>query len=352
MKCEFKLDNTIIREDSECFVIAEIGNNHQGNVKKCLDMILAAKNSGASAVKLQKRNNKELFTKEFYNSNYDNINSFGKSYGKHRDFLELGEDEYKEIINFCDSIGITFFCTPFDFSSLEFLEKINLKLYKIASADVDNLELIREIAKTKKPIIISTGGSSYEEIESAKNEICKYHRNFSILQCTSQYPAEFNNLNLNVITELKKRYPENIIGYSGHDNGIAMAVAAYVLGARIIEKHFTLNRTWKGTDQVFSLTPEGMRKMIRDLKRTKAAFGNSEKKLLECEKKYLYKLKKSIKVINQLSKGTVIKREHLCFKCPGDGVSPSKVEHFIGKKVLRNIEKDSSIKYTDIEDIK
>jgi len=349
MTCEFKVDNTIIKDDSECFVIAEIGNNHQGNIQKCLDIILAAKNSGASAVKLQKRNNQELFTNEFYNSNYDNVNSFGKTYGKHREFLEFGEDEYKEIIDFCKSIGIIFFCTPFDFSSLEFLEKIDLKLYKIASADIDNLELIRETARTKKPIIISTGGSSYTEIESAINEICKFHKNFSILQCTSQYPAEFENLNLNVITELKKRYPENIIGYSGHDNGISMAIAAYVLGARIIEKHFTLNRTWKGTDQVFSLTPEGMRKMIRDLKRTKQAFGSSEKKLLDCEKQYLYKLKKSIKVIDNISKGTVIKRQHLCFKCPGDGVSPSKVEYFIGKKVLRDIDKDHAIKYNDVE---
>ena len=176
---------------------------------------------------MQKRDNKKLYTKKFFDSEYDNVNSYGKSYGEHREKLEFGYDEYKELFEYSKQLGITMFATPFDFSSLEFLEKFNCPFYKVASSDITFIQLIKKIAETGKPVIISTGHASFEDIDRVL-ETVDFKNDVAFLQCTSVYPADAKQINLNTIPELIKRYQNNIIGYSGHDSGILIPTVAYL----------------------------------------------------------------------------------------------------------------------------
>ena len=277
MKKKINLNGTEVNQDSLPYVIAEIGHNHQGSVENCKKLIAKAKMSGANAVKLQKRNNKKLYTKEFYNSLYDNPNSYGKTYGEHREKLEFDEEQYKELFNFSKDLDITLFATPFDFTSLEFLEKLDCPFYKVASADITFIQLIKKIAETNKPIIISTGYSSFDDIDRILNSV-EFKNDVAFLQCSSIYPADPEHINLNVIPELIKRYKNNIIGYSGHDSGILIPSIAYMLGARIIEKHFTTSRSLKGTDHGMSLEPEGLTKLCNGFTKIRDSLGVHEKK--------------------------------------------------------------------------
>ena len=331
------------KRKDDCFVIAEIGHNHKGSVKIAKNLFLSAKNCGASAVKLQKRSNKNLYTKNFFNSIYDNKNSYGKTYGEHREFLEFSESQYLELIEYSKEIGITFFATPFDFESIAFLEKLNFPAYKIASADLINTPLQTKIAETKKPIFLSTGGGSFEDIERAYENITKINKNLIILHCTASYPALPKDMNLNVIPELVKRYSDMVIGLSDHENGIDAASIAYMLGARVFEKHFTLDRSWKGTDHPFSLEPQGLEKMIRNLKRIPLMLGSNNKKLLECEKKPLNKMYKSIVSANDLKKSHVLSYKDLAFKSPGGGLKPYQYNLLINKKIKKDLKKDDLI---------
>jgi len=326
-----------ISDDSLPFIIAEVGHNHQGRLEQALELIRAASIAGASAVKFQKRDNKSMFTPAMYNEPYNSENSFGNSYGLHRDALEFGLDEYKACIAEAQKMNITFFATAFDFQSADFLESLNMPLYKIASGDLTNLPLLEYVAEFKKPMIISTGGSNFEMIDVAVKTIRRTHNNFAILQCTASYPADFKQLNLRVIERLRERYPENVIGFSGHDNGIAMSTAAFTLGARIIEKHFTLNRALKGTDHAFSLEPQGLGKLVRDLRRTSDALGDGNKVVYENELAPMRKMRKMIVANRFMSAGTRITREDLEFRSPGDGLGPDKLDLVLGKTLVVDI---------------
>ena len=342
------IDNQAINDDSLPFVIAEIGHNHQGNINNALKLITAAAESGANAAKFQKRNNRQLFVPSLYNEVYNSENSFGKTYGDHREALEFGIDEYKICISEAKKCGITFFATAFDIESAEFLQRLNMPVFKIASGDIQNIPLLRHVAAFNKPMIISTGGSTFEMIDAAVNIIRKFHNNFAILQCTASYPAKYENLNLRVIASLREKYPNNVIGYSGHDNGIAMAVVAYTLGARVIEKHFTLNRTLKGTDHAFSLEPQGMKKMVRDLNRTSEALGDGVKVIYDLEKPPVRKMGKMIVAARNLSAGHILAEPDLDYRSPADGLPPSMSHLLIGKSLARSIDKYSPINLSDL----
>jgi sialic acid synthase len=343
MNREIILDKTVINDDSDCYVIAEIGHNHQGSMEKAKDLIRAAQQSGANAVKLQKRDNKELFTKDMFDSLYEHQNSYGETYGLHREYLEFDKEQFLELAKFSQELGITFFATPFDFNSADMLNEINMPFFKIASADLTNVELLKHVARFNKPMIISTGGAALADVERAYNAIMPINTSLSILQCTAAYPCEFSDLNLNVIRTYKERFEDVVIGLSSHDNGIAMGPVAYMLGARIIEKHFTLNRAWKGTDHAFSLEQSGLSKLVRDLKRTRVALGNGQKRRLPCEEKPLYKMAKKIVAAADLPEGHVLTRQDLAFKCPGNGVPPYEIEKLIGKKLAKSLESDENL---------
>ncbi|MBL7864386.1 MAG: N-acetylneuraminate synthase family protein [Cyclobacteriaceae bacterium] len=345
---QLKIGNRIIDDSTDCFVTAEIGHNHMGRLDVAMEMVKVAKECGADAVKLQKRNNKTLFATELLNQPYDNPNSYGATYGEHREFLEFGESQYKELQVYAKSLDITFFATAFDHESADFLEKLDMPLYKLASADITNTPLLKHVAGFKKPMILSSGGATMEDVKRAYEIVSAYHSNFAILQCTAAYPCDFEQLDLRVIETYRKQFPNILIGLSDHDNGIAMAPVAYVLGARFIEKHFTLNRANKGTDHAFSLEPTGLRKMIRDLKRTKIALGDGTKRQFENEKKPLLKMAKSIFTNKAMKAGEVISEGDVAYKIPGDGIPPHRYMDVIGKKLKTNVTKEHKLSFEDL----
>jgi sialic acid synthase len=283
------IDGTALGDD--CYVIAEVGHNHQGNVKTCMEIFEAAAWAGCNAVKLQKRDNKTLYTDEMYNSPYNSENAFGPTYGLHREALEFDGRQYRLLKTFAESLGLTFLATAFDIPSAQFLGELGIAAFKIASGDITNKPLFEMVKSFGKPVIFSTGGSTEDQIEAASEWLggCCH----AILHCTSGYPAKYGELNLRVIPTLAKKFPDKIIGWSAHDTGIAMAPVAYALGARIIEKHFTLNRAWKGTDQSFSLEPQGMKAMIDNLRQCKESLGDGQKRVFDSEAAPLTKQRKN-----------------------------------------------------------
>jgi N-acetylneuraminate synthase/sialic acid synthase len=215
--------------------------------------------------------------------------------------------------------------------------------YKIASADITNSPLQEEIAKLGKPIFLSTGGSTMEDIKRAADLILKHNKDLTILHCTASYPVNLKDMNLAVITTLKKEFKNLRIGLSDHENGIDAGVIAYMFGARAFEKHFTLNRANKGTDHAFSLEPQGLTKFIRNIKRVDIMIGSNKKQLLESEKKSLFKMKKSIVAKTDLKENHKLTYQDLDFKSPGGGLEPYRYTEIIGKKLKRNLKEEDLI---------
>jgi N-acetylneuraminate synthase/sialic acid synthase len=237
------------------------------------------------------------------------------------------------------------FATAFDFNSADFLAKLDVPAFKIASGDLKSIPLLTHIAEFQKPMVLSTGGGTMEDVNRAYDAIMPINQQLCILQCTAGYPAEFDELNLRVISTYRERFPETVIGLSSHDNGIAMAVAAYMLGARVVEKHFTLNHTWKGTDHAFSLEPIGFKKMVRDLRRLKAAMGDGVKRVYESEVTPIIKMGKKLVAARDLPDGHAIRREDIAIKSPGDGLQPYEMEKVIGRVTLRPLSADDDITF-------
>ena len=337
------IDGREISDESDCYVIAEVGHNHQGSLETCKELFDEAKASGADAVKLQKRDNHGLYTREFFDKPYENENSFGLTYGEHREALEFGKAEYKELQDYADEIGISFFATAFDHASVDFLAGLNMPAFKVASADLTNLPLLRQIADTGKPMILSTGAATLEDVDRAYEAVSAINDDVAVLQCTAGYPAAWDELDLRVIETYRERFPEAVVGLSGHDNGISMPVVAYVLGARIVEKHFTLNRAMKGTDHRFSLEPQGLRKMVRDLRRTRRALGNGDKHIYPSEVEPAIKMGKKLVAARDLPAGHRLSAEDVALKSPGDGLPPYELDRLVGARLRESLTKDSTI---------
>lgn len=343
MTTTFKVGKRSISQDSLPFIIAEIGHNHQGNLKVALDMIKTAAQCGVDAVKFQKRDNNSLYTRSLYNKIYDNEDSFGLTYGQHREFLEFDWDQYVALKECAEACGVEFMCTAFDFKSVDFLQKLGVGSYKLASGDLTNIPLLEYIARLRKPIFLSTGASSLEEVHIAHKAITKYHNQLCLLHTVCTYPAEYEHLHLTVIKTMKQEFPDVIIGYSGHDNGILASVVACMLGARVIEKHFTINHSWKGTDHKFSLEPDGLRKQVRDLRRLDLMLGSPEKRIYDVEKNAKVKMGKSLYAKLALSPGHVLSPEDIVIKSPGGGLEPYNLEQVIGKKLKIRLEEEAMI---------
>lgn len=345
MPREMLVDGITINDDSDCYVIAEIGHNHQGDLEQCKQLFRAAKECGASAVKLQKRNNRKLYTAEMYNSPYDNRNSYGKTYGEHREAVEFEREDYAELQKYAAEIGVTIFSTAFDFPSADFLAELDMPAYKVASGDLTNIPLIKYIARMGKPMFMSTGGGTMADVKRAYAAAAEINPNVCVMQCTSGYPAKFSELNLRVIETYRERFPDCVIGLSSHDSGIAMALVGYILGARVVEKHFTLNRAAKGTDNAFSLEPPGLRKMVRDLKRGNEALGNGEKFCYPSEEQPLHKMGKKLVAARDLPAGTVLGAEDVAIRSPNDGLPPYELDNVLGKTTSRTIVTDENIEF-------
>lgn len=350
MAVEFKVGNRVITEDGPPFVIAEIGSNHGGNLATCLEMINVAKLSGADAVKMQLRNNKELFTKEFYNSPYVGDASFGPTYGKHREALDFGATEFRIIKKVCDDIGMIFFATPFEEDSLRFLVKLGCPLLKVASCDLNNTPFIKQMAQTRLPIIISSGGASYDDIDWAIDALPENYP-YALLHTISTYPNKDYELNLFSIYHMRKRYPK-IIGFSTHHPGILPLYIAYMLGARIFECHITLNRANKGTDNSFSLEPQGLAKLITDLKRIPVMLGSGDKKILDSEKGgFIYKMGKAVHITKPIKKGDMLTEKNIGLKAPAHGPPPYEIDQYLHKIALFDLSTSDVLKPEMVETI-
>lgn len=337
------INGVTLNDESQCYVIAEIGHNHQGSVDQCKLLFRAAKECGAQAVKLQKRHNRSLYTAEMYDRPYENENSYGATYGAHREALEFGHDQYVELQAYAREIGVTFFATAFDMPSAEFLRGIEMPAYKIASGDLRNTPLLQHVAAFGKPMIISTGGARMEDVERAVATIKPINAQLCVLQCTAGYPAKFEELDLRVIGTYRDRFADVVVGLSSHDNGIAMSTAAYVLGARVIEKHFTLNRAARGTDHAFSLEPVGLRKLVRDLERVRVALGDGAKKVHQSEEAPILKMGKKLVAARDLPSGHVLGTGDIAMKSPGDGLPPFMLDQVIGLTVVKQLKVDEPI---------
>ncbi len=350
MARELIIDGTRIADDTPSYVIAEIGHNHQGSLERARELMRAAKECGANAVKVQKRDNRALFTRELYSMPYDHENSFGATYGEHREALELGRRELEELLALSREIGITFLSTAFDPASADLLDQLGFPAFKIASGDVHNTPLLRHVAALGKPLVLSTGGCTLEDVDRAVQTILPINAQLCVLQCTACYPAEVEDLNLQVIATLRDRYPDLVIGLSDHYNGISMALVAHMLGARVIEKHFTLNHAWKGTDHAFSLMPEGLRKLVRDLQRVPSALGDGVKRRLPGEAKPLEKMGKKLVAARTLAAGHVLGQGDIAVKSPADGgLPPYELERLLGATLIRHLAEDENVTFADVE---
>lgn len=278
-------------------VIAEIGCNHKGNMGIAKQMIKIAVDCGADVIKLQKRNNKELLTKKQYNAPHPNPkNSYGSTYGEHREYLELSIEEHKELKSYCEDLEVVYSTSVWDLTSAKEIASLNPKIIKIPSAINNHYEMLDWLCENYRgEIHVSTGMTNYDEIDKLVNFFISKKRNKDIVlyNCTSGYPVPYKDICLKEIIRLKENYEGVVksIGFSGHHLGIAVDVAAITLGAEWIERHFTLDRTWKGTDHAASLEPTDLKQLINDIKNVNEALQYKNEQILDIELVQREKLK-------------------------------------------------------------
>lgn len=332
----------------ETYIIGEIGQNHNGSVdvaklivelvsRPIVEEAFGLTLKPMNAIKLTKRDLAEELADSQMNRPYDSPNSFGKTYGEHRAFLELSDAEHFEVYRYAKSLGLDFIetlCAPGCLSLLKLFVPDRLK---VASRDLTNLPLLSALAETKIPIILSTGMAGKEELDNALNVITKYHSNISILHCVSEYPTRPENVNLRSIQYLKENYGQYTIGFSDHTIGISAPIAAVAMGAEIIEKHVTIDRRMKGTDQKGSLGPDGVNRMVRDIRYIEHSMGRNDLFIEDAVVASKVKLERSIASRHTIHKGDVITEADLHLLSPGDGLKWSQLSDVVGKKAIVEI---------------
>lgn len=322
----------------DSFIIAEVGQNHQGSLDLAREYIRLFAGAGADAIKFQTRNNKYLFSEGAYNAPYTSENAFDAVYGLHREKLELKPEWLPILKEDCHKHGVKFMSTPFDEPSLDLLCDLGADLLKIASFDLGNLPFIKRIAKTKLPVVMSIGGGNFDQIRSSVELLLEFNDEVSVLHCVSEYPCEFNRLGLDNIPLLIKEFPRCTIGLSDHFNGILSGPIAYMKGARVFEKHVTMNRSWKGTDHVFALEVDGFRKFARDIRRVPHMMPPKPKAELGQEGVFK-KLGKSVVAVRDIEQGARISLDDLSGKIFQEQYIPvRRSAEVIGKTAKRKIQ--------------
>ena len=345
-KNTINISETLIGKDYPCYIIGEIGINHNGDIHIAKKLIDVAVTAGANAVKFQKRNLDSLYRLEVLEN--PNIESQGLEILL--DVLkkvELSDSDYYEIIKYCNEKNITFLCTAWDTKSVDFLESIDISAYKIASADLTNFPLIQYISRTKKPILISTGMSTMEEIEKTVNFLKERDANFLLLHSNSTYPAPVDTLNLSLIPHLKSKF-QLPIGYSGHEQGIIPSVTAAILGAVLIERHITLDKTMDGIDQSSSLELLEFSQLIKFIRESENSIGTPIKKMTRGEILQKEVLGKSLVSLCDIEIGEIFSENNLEVRGPAKGLSPQFFYEIQGKKSNRSIKKSSYLQSDDL----
>lgn len=327
-----------------CFLVAEVGNNHQGKYDMAREMILRAAEIGVQAVKFQKRNIDALLTQEGQMMPYCGPNSFGRTYGEHRRALELEIDEMARLKEQAESLGLVFFASAWDQPSLQQLSGLGMEIIKICSADLVNIPLLRQAAALGIPIIMSTGMSTWEEIDRSVMELKRFHGQIILLHCNSSYPSPEEEIALPVMAQLQQRY-HLPVGYSGHERGLAPTLAAVALGACVVERHFTLNRNLPGTDHQLSLDTAQFKILVAMIKEVEQALSITKKHVFPQETMVADKLRKSIVATNDLKQGHIITAGDITGKSPGTGLPLYFWDTLIGKTIKRNVSKDELLEW-------
>ena len=331
------------------FVIAEIGNNHNGSFELALEMIEAAHEAGVDCVKFQMRNLSSVYRKRSLAKQGEDL---GTEYVLDLlDRFQLSQEEHKQVAQFCSAKGILYMCTPWDSASIEALESLDVQAYKVASADLTNLPLIEKLIETRKPLILSTGMSSVEEIQITVDFLNKENAEFAILHCNSTYPAPFHDINLNWIKKLRDIH--SLIGYSGHERGIAVTLAAVGLGAKVIERHFTFDRNMEGPDHAASLEPAEFKLLVTSIREVEEALGDGLKRVVsQGEMINRENLAKSLVASRDLPKGTVIEPQHVSVLSPGQGLSAQNYEKLLGRTIQRAMLEEEYFYPSDLQETK
>jgi len=329
------------------YVIAEIGNNHNGSVERAIEMIDKAREAGADCAKFQMRHMDQVYRQRSLSKTGDDL---GTEYVI--DLLnrfELTVDQHDRLAEYCAQTGIPYICTPWDGKSVDVLEGFGVPAYKVASADLTNLPLLDRLANTGKPLILSTGMSTSEEVEISVAFLNKRASNFVLLHCNSTYPAPLHDINLKWMPSLRQIHP--MVGYSGHERGISVSLAAVALGACIIERHFTLDRSMEGPDHAASLTQTEFARMVEGIREIEQAFGEGKvRQLSQGEMINRENLGKSLVAAIPISKGTVLGAEHIKVRSPGLGLSPQRYEALLGRTLRHDMGEEDFFYPSDLQD--
>ncbi len=341
-----QIEERLIGDEHPTYVIAEIGVNHNGFLNLALKLIDVAVEAGADAVKFQKRNLEKLYARKYL----ENANAGEKTLRYLLPILqsvELSDESFYDIVDYCKQAGITFLCSAFDSDSADFLDELGVPAYKVASADLTNLPLLDHLAQKGKPLILSTGMSRMDEVEFTVNYLKERQVEFALLHCNSTYPASFEDINLRFMNQLRRF--DVPVGYSGHERGIAVSTVASALGASIIERHLTLDRTMDGPDHAASLEPQGFKKMVRDIRQVAQALGTGQEKFIS-RGEILNRevLGKSLVAARRIEAGETISAEMITVKGPALGLSPQNYIKLVGRLAQRVIEEDEPFLDQDI----
>nr|AWM02401.1 acetylneuraminic acid synthetase [Bradyrhizobium amphicarpaeae] len=343
-----RIGNRVLGDGEPCYVIAEIGNNHNGDFDRAIALVDAAIAAGADCAKFQMRKLDEVYRASSLSGKDDDL-AVEYTLDLLRRF-ELPTAQQKKIAEYCAAKGVQYLCTPWDASSVAVLEGFGVQAYKVASADLTNLPLLARLAATGKTLIVSTGMSTTDEIKAAAKFLDERNTSYVLLHCQSTYPAALHNIHLRFMETLREIHP--VVGYSGHERGVAVSTAAVALGAVVIERHITLDREMEGPDHAASLEPDEFKALVSGIREVEAARGEklAERALSQGELINRENLAKSLVAARDLSSGTVISEADIAVKSPGQGLSPLKMPALLGRKLTRTMAADDYFFQSDLDD--
>lgn len=351
MKNTIQIGDQVVGDSYPCFIIAEAGVNHNGDLEIAKKLVDVAKNAGVDAIKFQTFKAESLLVKDAPKAKYAKESSdLNESFFDMIKKLELSNEMHQTLKEYCDSKNLMFLSTPFDIESANYLEKLNINAYKVSSGDIDNFPLFYNLIQKKKPILFSTGTADLSEVIETVNFL-KSHNffEFVLFQCTSAYPTPFSSVNLKVLSKYRELFPNCVIGFSDHSEGIILGAVAVSLGAKIIEKHFTLDRNMKGPDHKASLNPSELKDYVTAIRNTETALGNPNKSLMPIEEEVKFVARKSIVSRREIKKGEVFTSDDITYKRPASGISPKEYLSIIGRRAKHNIIKDKILSWDDFE---
>ena len=338
-----KVGRKYVGGEAPVFVIAEVGINHNGDINIAKQLIDAAADAGADSVKFQKRTIEEILTREGLEKPYNSPNAFAPTYGEHRKKLEFSEEEYQELKNYAGEKGVLFFASVWDTKSADFMERLGIDAYKIPSADTINIPLLEYVAKKDRPVLLSTGMSDTDEIEEAVSTILKRNNRLIIFQCTSLYPCSNDKIDLRFMDVLREKFSPLPVGYSGHEIGMLPTLTAVSRGAKIIERHLTLDKKMRGSDHAASLDPKEFKDLVISIRQIEKILGKPEKIFYNELLPLREKLAKSVIAKVPIPAGTVITKEMLAVKGPGNGIKPGLLKEIIGRVAQKDLAGDTHL---------